>query len=763
MQSRFRAALLCCALLLPALAARGVELGQPLAAALEELRAAGLGLVFSSALVPAELRVTVEPDGGTPEEIARRILAPHALALDTIRPGLFAVVRRPSAPLRSASTRPSSGEPEPLDVVEIYASRYLIEQQSSAAALAEIGREELDTLPGLGQDALRVTRFLPGTASSAFSARAHVRGGREDELGIFFDGVPLYDPFHFKDLHGLFGILDPGAISSIDFFSGVFPARFGGRLSGVLDIQPRRREDRNTHALGASVLYTNALSQGRMRHRPVEWLAAVRRSNVELFADLAEWEDAEPDFFDALARVEIEMGARSRLALGWLRLDDSLEATFDDDASRARISHRDATVWLGWHFAPDELTELQATLSQSERHGDRQGRLEHAGAASGTLVDRRQLEAATIHLEGSRRFSPRVQIAAGLEANDYRADYDFESSARFEPALAAVLGHPDAIAYDFERQAGGQAYAAFASALVSPWPSIDVDAGFRWDAQRFRAEFRGDQLSPRLALQWHPRAATTVRASWGHLSQAQRPDELHVADGDPRYHVVQRARQSVLSIERRLSHGSILRAEAFEKRVRSPRPAWENLLDPLALLPELEVDRVRLQAQSSRTYGAELSLRWQAGEHWSGWSAYSWSEAVDEFAALSAPRSWDQRNSLAASVAWSRTPWQLAASLTWHSGWPRTDLVVDESGVLRLAPRNAESWPDHFSLDLRASWTRALPRGALRLSAEIGNVTGHENLCCASYALSDSSAALERDTSTWLPRYALFGVTWELP
>jgi hypothetical protein len=94
-----RTALLVAATLLIATAAQGaggaptLRKGEPLAAALAALRGHGLELIFSTALIGPDLRVDVEPGSGTPEEIARRILAPHGLTLVTIRPGLFSVVK----------------------------------------------------------------------------------------------------------------------------------------------------------------------------------------------------------------------------------------------------------------------------------------------------------------------------------------------------------------------------------------------------------------------------------------------------------------------------------------------------------------------------------------------------------------------------------------------------------------------------------------------------------------------------------------------
>ncbi len=122
---------------------------------------------------------------------------------------------------------------------------------------------------------------------------------------------------------------------------------------------------------------------------------------------------------------------------------------------------------------------------------------------------------------------------------------------------------------------------------------------------------------------------TVFRLSWGRMAQTQRPDELQVQDGDARFHSAQRSTQTVLSVERKIQPMALLRIEAFDKRIANPMPIYENLLDPFALFPELEADRVRVAPDSSHVHGAELSLRWQSAGTWSGWMSYSWSQATD--------------------------------------------------------------------------------------------------------------------------------------
>ena len=227
------------------------------------------------------------------------------------------------------------------------------------------------------------------------------------------------------------------------------------------------------------------------------------------------------------------------------------------------------------------------------------------------------------------------------------------------------------------------------------------------------------------------------------------------------------ARRTPCSVSKaRIRENALLRVEAYDKRVTDPTPYYENIFDPFALLPELELDRVRVAPDRSRMYGAELSLRWHLSPAWSGWTSYSWSEATDRFGATVAPRTWDQKHSVATGLAWSRGAWQLSGNLGWHTGWRRNVLEESMTGPgFELAPRNSRAWNDSLSLDLRAEWMKIFNKGALKVFVEVDNATDHANSCCVSYSLppSGSGTELSPRTSTWLPRLYLLGVTWQLP
>jgi TonB dependent receptor/TonB-dependent Receptor Plug Domain len=760
LRARLLVALLC---LFAAAQARPAIVGEPLADALAALQSEGLRLVFSTAVVRKDYRVREDPGSGTPLDRARRLLAPYGLTLEQQATDVWVVV---ASQVRDESRAVVSRDlvaAEPQEVT-VYASRIRVSTQGGSAP-AEIGRADLEQLPSLDQDVLRVARYLPGMATNGVSSRPFVRGGRQNEVGVYFDSAPVYDPFHFKDFQGLLGVLDPAVVDRLDFYTGVLPVKFGNRLSGVIDITPRRADHQDRYVLGLSPLYASAVSTGRTESRDIEWLGALRISPISLVLE-SDRGLGRPKFLDALARVSLPLGTATRITAGWLLLDDRLESFGrDDDPDRGSARYRDATGWLRVNRALTENLHLGATLAHTERHADRRGVLDSA-QRSGTLTDNRFNDATTLRSAFAWR-TLHWHTNVGLEASYFDSSFSYESAMRYEPRFARAFGRPTSEARSVAREASGAAYSAFAHADWRPTDTFALGFGARWDAQRYGADFADEQLAPRVVLEYRPIETTTLRIASGRSFQPERPDELLVQDGEPVYHDVQRLTQHVVGVEHRPRRGVTLRVEGFEKKVAAPTPVYENLLDPFAAFAELEVDRARVAPESSRIYGIEAGVRLELAPQWSAWANYAWTEASDRFANNSAPRTWDQRNSVAAGGAYRYKAWQFSGSVLWRNGWRRTVLELSDAstGALALGPRNAATYPAFFSIDLRATWEHKLPRGQLLVYGDIGNASNRGNACCTVYELTENRGSwqLEREFDTSLPRYVFFGATWELP
>lgn len=114
----------------------------------------------------------------------------------------------------------------------------------------EVPVAQLKGIPMVGGEAdiMKAIQLLPGVQSATEgSAGIYVRGGGPDENLILLDGVPLYSVNH---LMGFFSIFNSDAVKNVTLYKGNFPAEYGGRLSGVIDV---RQNDGNTESYHGNI------------------------------------------------------------------------------------------------------------------------------------------------------------------------------------------------------------------------------------------------------------------------------------------------------------------------------------------------------------------------------------------------------------------------------------------------------------------------------------------------------------------------------
>ena len=135
---------------------------------------------------------------------------------------------------------------------------------------------------------------------------------------------------------------------------------------------------------------------------------------------------------------------------------------------------------------------------------------------------------------------------------------------------------------------------AFVAARWRVTDAVTSEVGLRWDNQTYDQVDGGTQLGPRVNLLYDLSPETQVRASWGRFFQAQGISELQVEDGIDTFFPAQRADHFILSLEHAFDGRISARVEAYYKDYEELKPRFENLFDPLVVLPELQTDRVEV-------------------------------------------------------------------------------------------------------------------------------------------------------------------------
>ena len=713
---------------------------------LNDLRQAGIEIIYSSELVPPSLLEPPPRAGATPLQRARDALAAHGLELRAIAPNKYVVVAG------TVPTPPPETSSAPMEEISVYASRYAIESGVGEPRL--LTGNDIEMVPGSHDDALHAVRSLPGMASNA-SGRPYIRGSLSEDILVRYDGIVLLDPFHLKNFQSLISAIDPAAIESIEVFSGGFPVQYGMRSGGVIDITAPTMDSGHEFRANLSLISGGVSSIGKSESQPLEWLAAIRRSTLD-FIEQVEDGFGKPQFSDSLGRLRWAT-ERGTWTLGWLLLDDRLELGAVDDEEIATARYRDEYVWLARDHKFSDSLKTRGSLVVTSASRGREGTLLRPGVASGALDETRKFNGLDFTNDWTFRPSDRSTYTFGGAIGTTRASYQYSRVSEFSPEVAAAFGRAqnEELQYAAEPQV---VTVALYGANRRKWSKFEAELGLRVDAQHYESDGNHSQVSPRLNLRYDMRDDLRLYASAGRFTQAQHVEEWRVEEAQQRPDAAQVSIHSIAGIEYDLENGGRIGIEAYTKRWTTSAPYFDSELDPLALLPDLTPDRVRIVPHGSEATGLEFRARVPVAERLTGWGTLSWARVADDFRTGSdVRRSWDQPLSATAGVSWKNSRASLSALGGWHRGWPRTPLTTEP---LQVGQRNSERWGDFYTLDLRGSWSWQLASGDFSLVLDITNATNRSNECCLILETSEETAAIESEVDHWLPTIFNIGFTY---
>ena len=709
------------------------------------MRQSGADVIYSSELVRPDMVAPPAHVGDTPLQRAVAALGANGLILRTIGPNTYVVMRAPAAPVAMSD--------EPMDEVSVYASRYSI-----AAGLAEpreVDVNDIERVPGSHDDAMRALHSLPGLASNA-SARPYIRGSLSEDVLVRYDGIPLLDPYHLKNFQSLISAIDPAGIERIEVFSGGFPVQYGTRSGGVIDVIAPSYEQGHEFRASASLISAGVSSIGKAGNLPIEWLGAIRDSVLDSIEQV-EKGFGKPEFSDTLGRLRYltDSGAWT---VGWLLLDDRLELGQVDDEEQATARYRDEYVWLARDHKFDDSLRTRASLVITSAERGRKGTLLNPGVATGSLDESRSFNGLDFSNDWTLRRSDTSTYTFGLQLAATRADYRYTRHSEFSPEVAAAFSRGLVEDLDYAVRPEIVTYALYV-ANRRKWQHFEAELGLRLDAQHYEGgdDSNHTQVSPRLNLRYDFADEWRLYGSIGRFTQAQHVEEWRVEEAQQSPDSAQVSIHSIVGLEYDTADGLRLGLEAYSKRWTTVVPYFDNQLDPLALLPDLTPDRIRLDPHGSEARGLELSVRKPISDSFTGWGTLAWSRVADDFPPRDVLRSWDQPLSVTAGLAWKGSNSSISALLGWHSGWPRTPV---EFSPLQVEARNSRRWGDFITLDLRGSWTWTYASGDLTAVLDLTNATNRRNECCLVLEMDEAAPVLAPEVDNWLPAIINIGFTY---
>lgn len=269
-----------------------------------------------------------------------------------------------------------------LEEVKIVGTRFGSKIENTQLGLNQIPIKTIKNMPVLLSevDVIKAFQLMPGVQSgNEGSSGLYVRGGGPDQNLILLDGVPVYNVNH---LFGFFSVFNADAIQNVSLIKGGFPARYGGRLSSVLDIRMKEGNNKEFKGEGSIGLISSRLTmEGPIITDKTSFIVSGRRTYYDILAwpvlkIVQKVEDLDRlsagyYFYDLNAKINHKFSNRSRLFLSsymgkdkaYIKYKDEYEDYFDEE--KIKLWWGNITTALRWNYMISNKLFSNTTVTYS--------------------------------------------------------------------------------------------------------------------------------------------------------------------------------------------------------------------------------------------------------------------------------------------------------------------------------------------------------------------------------------------------------------
>lgn len=607
-----------------------------------------------------------------------------------------------------------------LDEVTAYGEK-IRKSNATDIGLQTLTMKELEYIPkGVETDILRSLQFVPGVkASSDVTAKFYVRGGASDQNLIMLDGVTLYNPYH---AFGIFSIIDPDMINSVQFYKGGFTSDLGGRLSSVLNMSTKDGNKNNYSASASSSFLTGKMSvEGPIPDG--SFIFAGRKSYINSISkNFLDSKSIPFDFYDAsfkLSYMNPEFLKNSKFTLTGFLSDDKVD---NKDINKENYSFKNNLISLQWFQAWEKpvFSEMSFSLSKFEARVDPN--------QSKAKPRKNNVSDFTMDWNFSYLFESRDELGVGLQAKSFSTLYEFENLKGVNTKLDDFGGQFDFyIKYKYLR-----------------FENFGVDIGTRLNPASISAK-GSPFFEPRVSMTYRVNPALSFKAAYGLYTQEIMAftDENEVISLFEPWIIIPenlnpaQAVHYVLGIDANPFTFLNIQIEGYYKDLKN--------------LPEINKEKKTaadpdLIATKGESYGLEVYLKYQDPVFYSSMAyTLSWSYKYDKEKKYF-PR-YDSRHALNFLLSVSLgAGWQAGAIFNINTGQPFTQIIGyydklyytdpwstypvlgQEKPYPLLAELNAGRLPVYHRLDLTLSKKMKLYFVNISLEANIINVYNRKNI-----------------------------------
>ncbi|WP_298952399.1 TonB-dependent receptor [uncultured Nonlabens sp.] len=583
-------------------------------------------------------------------------------------------------------------------------------------------------------DLIKSLTLLPGVTNAGEGASGfNVRGGAADQNLVLLDEATLYGSDH---LFGFFSVFNPDAIKDLKLYKGGIPARYGGRVSSVLDIYQR---DGNKNKLsgtgGIGLVASRLLLEGPIIKEKASFLIGGRSSYAHLFLPLIDVDNV-AYFYDLNAKASFNLDDNNRLYMSSyfgrdvFNVDKLFSNTFGNSFVNLRWNHLFNDKWFSnasiiysdynygleldfvqftfdsgisnlnvkydlTHFVNDKV-KMRYGINSIYYEFD-PGKIKPSSSSSG--INERQLVKKYawengIYADGEFTLSDKININAGLRISSFN---------RLGQDSLNIYENNEALTYNEELE------------IYESEDAIDTFSSSRSETLESFIN-----LEPRFSIAYSIDDDTSFKASYQRINQyihlisntnAPTPFDLYAPSGT--FIKPQKGNQVAAGFFKNRGDYSI-ETEVFFKTVKNRL----DYIDGADLIANDAVEQILLEGEA-RAYGLEFLLRKNEGKL-QGWIAYTLSKSEQRTPGRTAVEpginngewydaAWDKTHDLTITANYElNKKWDLGANFTLQTGQPVTypngQYEFNGLFVPTFESRNSSRLPVIHRLDFSATY-----------------------------------------------------------
>lgn len=623
----------------------------------------------------------------------------------------------------------------------------------------------LATLPTLGeQDISRTMQLLPGvTATDESSSGMIIRGSHASYNLTLLDGMTIYQQDHF---FGSFSIINADIIKEVQVHKGMFDARYGGRVSGVIDITTK-----NGNAVKPSFnVKLNMINAKATVEIPItkKWslFAGARRSftdivqsnlfntlfsiartyndQIEIFRFVeALGRETTPTyyFFDANAKLSFRPSSRDVLSLSVYTSRDKMyisdSSLLGNDADNYIVDSNETTRWgndglsLRWARQWSDTYYSTVRLSDSKffrRYNYQQALIFDSLRNDFTLGFKNSINDLTYAIDNEWMLHNTLSLRWGLSGTQQETDadmyYSLASSDDIPPENVSEAEYEHSWLHSF-----------YGNILLSPVKRLTTSAGAR--IVYYYNQDGALYIEPRFTAQYKLSEQLNLKTGYGRsnqfITQLFYPSRMgSISSLSENFWMLSRPGDMsapVISSDH-VSTGATLRSNQLVYDAEIYYKVSRGVI----------IDE-NLNSGNTTMYGVDIMVQKTSGIH-KGWIAYSLARATQTHPYIlngdRAPSWQDQRHELKVADMLMLGNWNISSTLIFGSGKPYPKYTVrylrDENGWINdyqviLDYSNQSRLPAYFRIDLAASYKIRLKNlREIEMGLSIHNITDHKNI-----------------------------------